>query len=55
MCTYTHRYTSIAFQTAVRQIYINYLLKAFVVPILASKKTSSDYMAHANIIPTFWL
>ena len=46
-------YTSIAFQSAVRQIYINYILEAYVAPILASKKISSDYVAYENIMPTF--
>ena len=50
---YTYRYTSIAFQSAVSQIYITYVPKANVAPILASKKTSSDHMAYMNIIPTF--
>ena len=51
-----YRYISMAFQSAIRQIYINYLLKANVAPVLVSKKTSSDYMAYLNIIPTFsWL
>ena len=49
-------YIYIAFPSAVRQIYINYLPKAFAAPILASKKTSSDYIAYKNIILTFsWL
>ena len=42
-----------AFLSAVRQIEINYLLRAYVTPILASKETSVDYMAYENIIPTF--
>ena len=46
-------YTSIEFQSAVRQIYINYLLEAYMAPIFASMKTSSDYIANRNIIPTF--
>ena len=34
----TCRYTSMAFQSAVKQIYINYLLMVYVAPIVASKK-----------------
>ena len=41
-----------AFQSAIRQIKINYLLKAYVAPIL-TKETSTDSMAYENIIPTF--
>ena len=53
---YAHGYSFIAFHSAVRQIYINYSLNANVATILASRKTSSDYMAYVNIIPTFsWL
>ena len=37
-----------------RQTDLNYLLEAYVANILASNKTSSDYMAHENIIPTFY-
>ena len=41
---------------SVRQIKINCLQKAYVTPILASYKTSSDYMAYVNSIQTFpWL
>ena len=43
-------YASMAFQS------INYLLMAYVAPILPFRKTSSDYMVYKNIIPTFyWL
>ena len=53
---YTYIYTSMAFQSAVRRIKINYLSKADVATILASRKTSSDYMINKNIIPNFsWL
>ena len=46
----THIYTSMAFQSAVKHILVNYLLMANVTPILAPKKTSSDYMAFKNRI-----
>ena len=48
-----YRYTSIAFQSVIRQILVDYLLKAYMTPILASKKTSIDYLAYRNRIPTF--
>ena len=48
---YIYGYTSLAFQSSVKQIYVNYLLKAYVAPILVS----SDYMAYENLIPTFSL
>ena len=52
----SYRYTSMKFQSAVRLTYINYLLGAYVTPILASVKTSGYYMAYYNIIPTLsWL
>ena len=41
---HTYRYTSIAFQSAARQININYLPKAYMAPILASKKTFCHYI-----------
>ena len=53
---YTYRDDSIAFLSAVRQIYINYLLRAYMAPILASTKPSSDYTAYEHIILSFsWL
>ena len=43
---YTYGYTSIAFQSAIRHISINYFLQAYVAHILASKKSSNDHMAY---------
>ena len=51
---YAYSYTFMAFQSTVRLIYTDYLLKVKVDPILASKITSSDYMyVYISCIFTF--
>ena len=49
---YTYRYTSMAVQSAVRQINIIYIPMAYVPHILTCRNTCSDYLAYKNIIPT---
>ena len=55
MDDYVYIYTSIAFRSAVRQISISCIQKVYVAPILASKKTSTNYMACENIMPGYEL
>ena len=48
-----HSYSSVAFQSNVKKIKLNYFPKAYVSHILASRNTYGDYMARTNIIQSF--